>query len=75
MKFLMELGPRGRGTKSRAITISLSPQSGGYKSALKNEIIIPAIPHRWGGQLLQMTGLLIKSQELVKTLIENQGSV
>ena len=33
----MELGPRGRGTKSRTITISLSPQCRDYNWALRNK--------------------------------------
>ena len=32
------MGPRGRGTKSRARTISLSPQCGGCNRAARNEI-------------------------------------
>ena len=39
MYVLMELYPWGRGTKSRAITISLSPQCGvNYNWALRNEM-------------------------------------
>ena len=41
--YVMELGPRGTGTKSRAVTISLSLQCGAYNRALRNEVIIPAI--------------------------------
>ena len=46
----MELGPRGRGTMSRAITISLSPQCGGSNRALRNEKLLfqLIISCRWG---------------------------
>ena len=45
MYVLMELGPRGRETTSRAITISLSPQCGGYNRALRNEnLLSPLFP-------------------------------
>ena len=46
---LMELGPMGRGTKIRAITISLSPQCGGYNRALRNEKLLPLLLPIGGG--------------------------
>ena len=60
MYVLMELGPRERGTKSRAITISLSPQCRGYNGALRNEqLLSPLFPiggvGRGGRQWLQMS--------------------
>ena len=53
---LMELGPRGRGTKSSDITISLSPQCSGYNRALTDDKLSSLFP-MVGGQLLQMTGV------------------
>ena len=45
MYVLMVLGRRGRGTKSRAITICLSPTCGGYNRALRNEkLLSPLLP-------------------------------
>ena len=42
---LMELRPRGRGTKSRGIMISLSPQCGCFNRALRNEkLLSPLFP-------------------------------
>ena len=56
MYVLMELVPRRRGTKSRAITISLSPQCGGYNRALRYEKLLSLLfPIGWG-QWFQMTG-------------------
>ena len=56
MYVLMELGSRGRGAKSRAITaksrditISLSKQCWGYNRALRNEkLLSPLFPARDG---------------------------
>ena len=46
---LMEFGHRGRGIKSRAITISLSPHYVGYNRALRNEkLLSPLFPCTWG---------------------------
>ena len=57
-----ELGPRGRGDKSMAIIISLSPQCGGYIRALKNEkVLLPLFLVCLGEQWLQITGSLIRS--------------
>ena len=50
------------GTMSRAITISLSPQCGVITGLW--EVIISAIPRRWGWQWLQMTGALPQSNNV-----------
>ena len=55
MHVLMELGPRGKGSKSRAITISLSPQCGCYNRALRNENYYPCYSLVGWGLWLQMT--------------------
>ena len=45
MYVLMKLGPRGKVTKSRAITNNLSPQCEGYTRALRNEkLLSPLFP-------------------------------
>ena len=52
----MELGPRGRGTKSRAITISLSPQCRSYNRPLSIEKLLSPLFPVCGGAALQMAG-------------------
>ena len=53
--------PQGEGrAKSIALTSKLSPMGGAYNRALKTDVNIPALPHRWGGGglSLKMTGTL-----------------
>ena len=45
------------GAKSSGMIISVSPQGVAYTGVMKNEVISPTVPHRWG-HWLQMTGTL-----------------